>query len=119
MAENQDSGNTLAGVDYRPTILFGACVALLVVYFWPFVAMLVVPGLARWPYVAAVLILLGSAAKTAHDGGGRPWCVIWYPLTLVLFVYIVARNTLLTYWRGGIRWRDHHYPLSELRDNKI
>ena len=111
--------NVLAGVDYRPTILVGNCAMILAVFFLPFVAILVLPGVARWLYVATALILLLSAGKLALDGGGRFWCVLWYPVTLLLFVYVVVRNTILTYWRGGIRWRDQYYPLSQLRANKL
>ena len=111
--------NVLAGVDYRPSILFGNCVLILAVFFSPFVAMWVLAGIARWLYVATAVILLLSAGKLARDAGGRFWCVLWYPVTLLLFVYVVVRNTILTYWRGGIRWRDHYYPLSQLRANKL
>jgi len=113
--------NVLAGVDYRPSILLGNCVLVLAVFFWPFVAIWLLAGVARWLYVATAVILLLSTGKLALDlsAGGRFWCVLWYPMTLLLFVYVVVRNTILTYWRGGIRWRDQHYPLSQLRANKL
>ena len=113
--------NVLAGVDYRPSILLGNCVLVLALFFSPFVAIWLYAGIARWLYIATAVILLLSAGKLALDldAGGRCWCVLWYPVTLLLFVYIVVRNTILTYWRGGIRWRDQHYPLSQLRANKL
>jgi hypothetical protein len=33
--------------------------------------------------------------------------------------YIQWRTMLLNLWHGGIRWRDTHYPLAELRANRV
>ena len=44
--------------------------------------------------------------------------MILYPLTVLLFAYILTRNVFLTYWRGGIQWRGTHYSLKQLRANK-
>jgi hypothetical protein len=37
----------------------------------------------------------------------------------LLFIYIVWRSTILALRRGGLRWRDTHYSLAELRANKV
>jgi hypothetical protein len=46
-------------------------------------------------------------------------CALAMPLTVLLMVYIQWRTMLLNYWQDGIRWRDTHYSLAELRANKV
>jgi hypothetical protein len=41
------------------------------------------------------------------------------PLATLLFLYIVWRATILTLWNDGIDWRGTHYPLAELKANKV
>ncbi len=40
------------------------------------------------------------------------------PATL-LFIYILWRSALSIFLHGGIDWRGTHYPLEELKRNKI
>jgi hypothetical protein len=41
------------------------------------------------------------------------------PVTALLFQYIVWRAALKTLWNDGIDWRGTHYPLQELKANKV
>ena len=41
------------------------------------------------------------------------------PLAVAMFIYIQWRTMLLTFINGGIRWRDTHYSLEELKANKV
>src|SRR5207302_895253 len=52
----------------------------------------------------------------------RQYGLGWYygltlPIGASLAVIALMRSTWLTLWRGGVRWRDHHYPLGELREH--
>ena len=111
--------NVVAGFDYRLSLLFGLLLVLLGVFFWPFVAVLVVPGAARWVYLGVVGLMLILNGFLARQVGVRVRSVVCLPLAILLSIYIFTRNTFLTYWRGGIQWRDTHYSLKELRANKI
>jgi hypothetical protein len=41
------------------------------------------------------------------------------PVATAIMIYIQWRAMVLTYFRGGIRWRDTHYSLAELKANKV
>lgn len=51
---------------------------------------------------------------------GRPGGIRWYygllmPASALLLVAALLRPMALTIRRGGVRWREHVYPLAELR----
>jgi cellulose synthase/poly-beta-1,6-N-acetylglucosamine synthase-like glycosyltransferase len=111
--------NAFAGVDYRLWLTVLSSAISLLFNVWPFVAVLIVPGPARWVYLAACLLLWWAAWKTARSLKVPPSCALVFPLTVLLFVYIQWRTMLLNYWQDGIRWRDTHYSLAELRANRV
>jgi cellulose synthase/poly-beta-1,6-N-acetylglucosamine synthase-like glycosyltransferase len=111
--------NAFSGVDYRVRVVAVATVIQLAVFVWPFLAVLLIPGVARWLNLASVLTLVGLCWINAPLAGVRRWHGIGFPLATLLFLYILWRATLLTLWRDGIDWRGTHYPLAELRANKI
>jgi len=111
--------NIVAGVDYRLRVIAGMVLGLIGVFLWPFVAIAVAPGVSRWIYLAVAVLILGLNMIWARHVGVRVISVFCFPLTILLTIYILIRNTFLTYWRGGIQWRDTHYSLKELRANKI
>lgn len=111
--------NLFAGVDYSLAISVAGTSFFLFVYLWPFVALLFLRGPAWWMSLAATTMLLWQALRTARATGCSRWSVVLFPLAVVLFVFVQWRAITLTYVRGGIRWRDTHYPLAELRANKV
>jgi cellulose synthase/poly-beta-1,6-N-acetylglucosamine synthase-like glycosyltransferase len=111
--------NAFAGVDYRIWLTVATSILSLVFNVWPFVAVFVVPGPARWIYLAVCLTLWWSAVRAAGGMAVPASCGLAFPVTVVLFVYIQWRTMLLNLWQGGIRWRDTHYPLAELRANRV
>ena len=48
-----------------------------------------------------------------------PWLRLGFPLCVVLFLVIQWRAMYLTLKNRGIRWRDTHYPLDELKANRV
>jgi cellulose synthase/poly-beta-1,6-N-acetylglucosamine synthase-like glycosyltransferase len=111
--------NAFSGVDYRVRVVAVATVIQLAVFVWPFLALLLIPGAARWLNLASVLTLVGLCWINAPLAGVRRWHGVGFPLATLLFLYILWRATLLTLWNDGIDWRGTHYPLAELRANKI
>lgn len=55
-----------------------------------------------------VLVLLGSGAKFWRA------CLL-LPLGVAIITVFLLRAGILCLWRGGIRWRETFYPLSQLR----
>jgi len=107
--------NSLAGVGYRPWALLAAAPAQLLTMCWPFVAVFVTSGATRWINLALVALLVGFQVALLHGGSVRRRVALLLPAGVILVIYAYLRAVVLTYARGGIRWRGTFYPLSELR----
>jgi glycosyltransferase involved in cell wall biosynthesis len=111
--------NSLAAVDYSLPFVVLFTGSMLAFNVWPYFAVFLTWGATRWLYVAVALSLWGLALGSARNIGFRWHTALGFPLVVAILVFITWRSVLLTYWRGGIRWRDTHYPLAELRANKV
>lgn len=111
--------NSFAALEYRVSAVLAATSLLLLTHVWPFVALLVTWGPTFWLYLAASLLLWMAAARAAAEIGIRPSRALAFPLCVALFCYINWRSMWLTLRQGGIRWRDTHYGLAELRANRV
>lgn len=111
--------NSFAALEYSVPAVVGSVLAMLLLNVWPFVAALVVEGPARWLYAATAGVAVGSYALSTRVSGANPWYGFAFPAASLIFVYVVVRATCLALLRGGIRWRGTHYPLDELRANRV
>jgi len=111
--------NGFAGVDYRISLVLLATISQLLLFIWPFVAVLVVPGVARIPYVVAVAVILVLFAGMAREQKVPLWCGLLFPVASVMFIVVVWNATLYALIHRGIEWRGTHYPLDELRANRV
>ena len=111
--------NAFSGVDYSIGLTVGSSIFSLLFNVWPYLAVWIVPGPARWMYLAAVLFQLFTAVGFARSMNLPVSTALGFPLTVALFTYIQWRSMILTFYRGGIRWRDTHYSLAELRANRV
>jgi cellulose synthase/poly-beta-1,6-N-acetylglucosamine synthase-like glycosyltransferase len=111
--------NAFSGVDYRVSVVVRATVIQLALLVWPFVAIFVTHGATRWLNLASVLVLVALCWINAPLAGVRRWHGVGFPVATLLFLYIVWRATVLTLWNDGIDWRGTHYPLAELKANKV
>jgi hypothetical protein len=111
--------NTFAVLEYSVLLTLGSVAAILLFDVWPFLAPLFTTGATRWMYVATAL-LLWLMAWAAAIGIKAPWsCALGFPLGALMFAVIQLRSMFLTLKNGGIRWRDTHYPLAELKANRL
>jgi glycosyltransferase involved in cell wall biosynthesis len=111
--------NFFSGLEYNLAVAIGAALLQLVFFVWPFVALLVTAGATRWLNLAAVLIVLASYAMGAHLVGARRRYALLFPLSVLLFIYLMWNSTRKTLMNDGINWRDTHYALAELKANKV
>jgi glycosyltransferase involved in cell wall biosynthesis len=111
--------NAFSGVDYRVWVVVVSTVMQLITLVWPFLALVLTSGPTRWLNLASVLVLLALCWINAPLAGVRRWHGLGFPLATLLFLYILWRAMLLTLWRDGIDWRGTHYPLAELKANKV
>jgi glycosyltransferase involved in cell wall biosynthesis len=111
--------NAFSGIDYNLPLGIFASISMLVLNVWPYVAVFVLRGPTQWIY-AGVCLTLWFMAWLMAVGMRVHWsCALAFPLGALLFVYIQWRTMFLNYYHNGIRWRDTHYPLAELRANKV
>ncbi len=111
--------NVYAGVDYRAWMILGGVAAHALFFFAPIVALFTAHGVA-WALAAlAVAIMLLVAVDNTRFDGGRWWWGLLFPVGLVVLDYIMLRSMVVTLWQRGIMWRGTHYPLAELRKNRL
>ena len=111
--------NAFAGADYSiPLTVFSSFLSLLF-NVWPFLAVFLMPSPTRWIYLAVCITLWSGAWLTARGMRAPISCAIAFPVGVLMLVYIQWRTMLLNYYQNGIRWRDTHYSLSELKANKV
>ncbi len=111
--------NAFSGVDYNISFAIFAGVCMLTFNVFPFVAIFLSDGPTRWIYFAVIASLFAMGAWSAHHCKVRLSCCFGFPLAALMFVFIQWRAVILNLWHGGIRWRDTHYSLAELKANKI
>ena len=111
--------NVFSGADYSIPLTVFSSILSLAFNVWPFLAVLLLPGPTRWLYAAVCLTLLFMTWQSARSMNARQSTALGFPLGVLLLVYIQWRTMLLNYYQNGIRWRDTHYSLAELKANKV
>jgi len=111
--------NGFAGVDYRLSLVLLATVTQLLFFIWPFIAVFVTHGWTRTLYAISIAILLILFAGAAREQRVRPWYGVAIPLASVLFIAVIWNATLYALVHRGIEWRGTHYPLDELKANRV
>ncbi len=107
--------NFFAGIDFRLTTVLLAVPAMIVVGMGPHLGLVVGPWWTRALCAAG----LGSIAALLGQERGQSG-IAWYhalflPIGTAACMLALVRSTWLTLRRRGVRWRDHFYPLKELR----
>jgi glycosyltransferase involved in cell wall biosynthesis len=111
--------NTFAGVEYNLAVVVASSIAQFAVFIWPLLALVFTHGAVWWLNLAIVGSLVILYMDNAHCHGAKRWHCVGFPVTALLFQYIIWRATLLTLVNNGIDWRGTHYSLTELKANKI
>jgi cellulose synthase/poly-beta-1,6-N-acetylglucosamine synthase-like glycosyltransferase len=111
--------NGFAGVDYRLSLILLATVTQPLLLIWPWVAVWVTDGPTRLLNAVAVAATVAVFAGAAREQRVRWWYGAAYPLAVILFLAAIWNATLYALIHRGIEWRGTHYPLDELRANKV
>ena len=111
--------NAFAGADYRLWVPPLGVAAQAGLSLWPLAALLVTTGPAWWCNAGSVAIILWLGWDQTRFTGGRRWHGLFLPFGLAVFSYILLRSMVITLWTGGITWRGTHYPLRELKANRL
>lgn len=111
--------NAFAGLEYSVPAVVASSLALLLLNVWPFLAVLLTDGATRLLNAATAAVMMALYLASTRASGADPRGAPFFPLATLLFVFIVVRSMVLALRRGGIRWRGTHYPLDELRANRV
>jgi glycosyltransferase involved in cell wall biosynthesis len=111
--------NTFAGAEYNLAAVVAACAAQLAAFIWPLLALAFTRGATWWLNLVIVGFLAILYVDIASCYGSKRWHCVGFPITALLFQYIIWRATLKTLWNDGIDWRGTHYPLHKLKANKV
>jgi Glycosyl transferase family 2 len=111
--------NAFPAVDYQIPVVLLSTATQLTISIWPFLAVFLTLGAARWLNLGSVAVLLALCWLNAPLAGVRRWHGVGFPLATLLFLFIVWRSMLTILSRQGIDWRGTHYPLAELKANRV
>lgn len=111
--------NIYAGVDYRAWMILGGVAAHVIFFHWPLAALALTSGATWLCYAGAVVAMFAVAVDNTRFDGGRWWWGLFFPAGLAVLDYILLRSMVVTHWQRGIVWRGTHYPLRDLRANRL
>ena len=111
--------NSFAFLDYSVPRMSAACLAVLAVCLWPLPGTFLAPGLAQAFNLFSLLVMtaLGSGILRRQSLGFQ-WGLL-FPLGGGMMVIAMFNSMLATVRQQGIRWRGTHYPLEQLRRNRL
>ena len=107
--------NFFAALDFKLWRVAHGIAGLLVLGVFPFLGLFVGPLWARAICLLA-LLCVARMLREARGQNGLTWpLVCTLPIGTFFVIAAIVRSTALTLTRGGVRWRDHLYPLRELK----
>jgi glycosyltransferase involved in cell wall biosynthesis len=107
--------NFFAGAGYRLSVVAVQLLGLFLVNIAPFLGLIFGSGWIRLLSGIAVAVALIFHGGVAWVMRVSPLYALTHPVGAALFMYMLARSTVVTLWRGGVEWRGTFYSLAELR----
>jgi glycosyltransferase involved in cell wall biosynthesis len=111
--------NAFAGLGYSVLFAVFACLCLFTFLVFPLPAVFLTTGAARILNLLALAVWAVSYADNARFWKIPLWHGIALPLGTVLLIYAIANAVARTIRNRGINWRGTHYPLEDLKANRI
>jgi glycosyltransferase involved in cell wall biosynthesis len=107
--------NFFAGAGYRLAFVAIAVLGLVVIGIAPHAALFVGPWWTRAASALGIAAIALILAMMRRQGGVAWYHALVLPIGAVACIVALLRSATLAVRRRGIRWRDHDYPLDELR----
>jgi cellulose synthase/poly-beta-1,6-N-acetylglucosamine synthase-like glycosyltransferase len=104
--------NTFAALRFRTGLALLATLGLALHIVLPLAAL----AMGGWATAAGLLTYV-SIALTYRAYKAPMWLAICFAPATAIFLFAIARSTILTLARDGVEWRGTRYPLEELRRN--
>jgi glycosyltransferase involved in cell wall biosynthesis len=107
--------NFFATTGYRLGLVSLQIAGIFLMSVFPFVALPFERGSALLFGLIAVGLPVLIHAGAAIEFGVSPLWALTHPIGALIFIWMLARSTIVTLWQGGIFWRGTFYPLEELK----
>jgi cellulose synthase/poly-beta-1,6-N-acetylglucosamine synthase-like glycosyltransferase len=111
--------NAFAGVEYSVAAVVVATALLLLTGVWPWLALLLTGGTTWLLNLGVVLVWTTLALVNRPVSGLGLRQALGLPLGNLILAWVFVRSTYLALRNDGIDWRGTHYPLAELRRNRV
>jgi glycosyltransferase involved in cell wall biosynthesis len=111
--------NSFSGFEYRLHLVPAGTLANFLLFVWPALGTLLTSGPTRWLNAALWAVATLTCVHHVLSHRANPVYALGLPLASALFIYIIWKATLTTLLQGGINWRDTHYPLEDLKRNRV
>jgi hypothetical protein len=107
--------NFFAALDFRPLMVIVGLTVVVVMGVLPYVGLFVGPWFGRAACAAGVASVAAMLAAGRGQNGVRWYHGLFLPLGALAFALALLRSVWFTLRRRGVRWRDHDYPIAELK----
>jgi cellulose synthase/poly-beta-1,6-N-acetylglucosamine synthase-like glycosyltransferase len=111
--------NLFAAADYSIMRVIASVVAQAILFVWPFLVVVLTRGALEQLNALIVFSLFALFLANSSLVGIRFWWCLTLPLAALVSMYLMLRSMALTLRNDGIEWRGTHYPLAQLRANRI
>lgn len=107
--------NFFATTGFRVGVVAAQIFGLVLAFLFPVVALLFAHGWARAFDLVAIVLPAIATGSVCRGFRVSPLYALLYPVGALIFIWMLARSTIVTMWKGGIEWRGTFYPLDELK----
>ena len=111
--------NFFATTGFRAGIAALQILGLLLAFIFPVAAWPFTHGLGRWFDLIAIALPVIAMGGVCREFGVSLLYALTDPLGALIFIWMLARSTIVTLWKGGIEWRGTFYPLEELKRGAV
>jgi hypothetical protein len=109
--------NMFALLRFNVSLVLIACLGLLFVNVWPFLALLVAPGWTRVPFALAIALIAVRYRQNERVSGVPAIAFIANPLSAAITAFAAMRSAFAALRDGAVTWRGTTYSLQELRNS--
>jgi len=74
---------------------------------------------AGWAALGGLLLTIPASAILARSVGWKPWPALLVPLAQAALPLMLLNSMVATLRENGVRWRETHYPLGDLRRGRV
>jgi hypothetical protein len=107
--------NLFAFLQFRFSLVFAACLAILFLNLWPFLGAFIAPGWSRLPFAVAVVMIAARYYQSADAMGVPTITFLLNPISAILTGVAILGSAFAAIRDGGVTWRGTKYSLEDLR----